>query len=429
MKCFRSLPLFVLLAAPCLLADTYMVCRQGGCIAPVKSNEVWMESEVVKVSKSVDIGYTVEAVFRLKNTSPNSITSLVAFPVLELPGFVLKEVDRDFKVEVGTLVREAPVFAVAAFRSDLPSNVPSDSTLGEMMLAPPKDVMKYPKNIVWKMAWAANETKLVRIRYTTDRFARVSNSTFCTDATQLTYVVSTGNLWKGKIGKADFVFDFATPSAQKDSENGTDSEMKNPNAAPDPSMLKIASYPDTARWVTSQKLEWHFEDWAPTDEIFVRWVQWQDVPPYDEDGHEIYYYGLAATYVGDRELYSNDYLALLLTQETRLAKQYFPQQLTSIQLLRLDLWISEWLLHEIIARHGQEFDPIDHYESNGANRYPVRKATRWGTAFMGYSWHGGWYKPTGQVDEAKLSATEKANLVFLRERIERCNGDLLSLRK
>jgi hypothetical protein len=48
----------------------------------------------------------------------------------------------------------------------------------------------------------------------------------------------------------------------------------------------------------------------------------------------------------------------------------------------------------------------------------------WGMAFAGYSWHGGWYRPTGKVDEAKLSTIEKENLSFLRNESSRLKLEL-----
>ena len=382
-----------------------------------------MESEVVTVSASTDFGYNVEAVFTLKNTADQPVHSLVAFPVLEVPGFVMKEIDRDFKVEVGTMVGDKPAFRAVAYQSKVPSVVPSNSALREMMLTPPRDTENYPKNIVWEMAWESRETKLVKIRYMTENMTWLPDSSGCAQASQFTYVVTTGNLWKGKIGKADFYFDFVSPNLRAKERSVTPEATA---AAASPTMRKINSYLRVAKWVDAGKVEWHFKDWAPTEEMFVRWIGWQDVPTYDESGHAIYHYNLAPSYTGDSLLYSDELLDRLLTRETKLAKEYFPERLTSVQLRRLRLWISEWLLHEIFARHGQEFDPIDHFEGTGVNRYPVHRGTLWGMAFAGYSWHGGWYKPVGQVDEANLSPTEKTNLTFLRSRIEQVRIELES---
>ena len=188
-------------------ADMYMVCRQAGAIAPTVSNDVCMESEIVKLAMGDEDGYKVEATFVLKNTSGQSVTSLVAFPILELPGFVLKHYDHDFHVEVGKLEGNQAHFQNVSYRSNLTEVATSDTAIREMMIHPPKQLPHFPKNIVWDMTWAAGETRLVRLHYTTEVAVAVPDSTGCAAATQLTYIVSTGNLWKGRIGKADFYFD------------------------------------------------------------------------------------------------------------------------------------------------------------------------------------------------------------------------------
>ena len=392
--------LFALTVPDLARADIYMVCRQGGCIAPSKSCEVRMESEVVKgkIVHRPGGGYQIEATFVLKNTSATKVINLVAFPVLELPTFLLKQVDRDFSVEVGRIVGGKPSFVAVSFRSDLLAIEPSGSEVAKMMLTPPRKLAKYPKNIVWEMEWSPGETELVRIRYTTEVVPAAFNSTFCTNEEVLTYVVSTGSLWKGKIGRADFCFDF---SPLETNEDGVPLPRSTPFRL-NPNLKMVTSYPADAKWTTDSKVEWHFRDWSPSDEIFVRFIEWRDVPPYDEKSPRFYFYGLPNTYVGGRERYSERCLDELVGKETILAREFYPERLTATQLWRLKLWIAEWLMHEIFARNGQSFDQ-----------------QMWTLAFMGYAMHGGWYRLTGRMDESQFSAVERANLSFLRSEIER----------
>ena len=168
------------IVAPAVRADDAVVEPRGTGVVPLRSDDVEMVAERVDVYLYQNWAY-VEAVFTLRNTGP-AAELLVGFPEEhspegDRPGNLAEPRIRDFTAQVDG--SPLPV----AYRPGLASAA-----------LPGLEIAGWHTFVV---PFAAGQTRTVKHTYLL-RSTRYSN-----DVTHFGYLLRTGALWKGPIGRAD----------------------------------------------------------------------------------------------------------------------------------------------------------------------------------------------------------------------------------
>jgi hypothetical protein len=355
-------------------ADIYTVSRNGNAIMPLISTEVSMEAETVFIEESKD-GYNVTATFVMKNHSSNPVTALVGFPVTGPSSSYSnhRDVNQEFKVGIKNGTDASTSFEPVLcklIKDGKPAQETEDQRAG------------YEENVVWEVNWAPAETKTISVSYQMGEPGFLPGSTCFAQVTQILYVVRTGALWRGPIGKADITIRFSH-------KNDSSDHFIKP---------ELVAYPEVGRWASTSEWTWHFENWIPTDDIWVRWPKWEGL---NSDEVWAYRFALPDPYEGSQKSYTTALLYSLVDRELAMAKKYFPQEYAAYDRTPLRKAIAEWLYRELFARHGEAF-------KKGPD------AILWATAFgLGYGHYDNWYKGNKRVRFSDLSELEQQNARFL----------------
>jgi len=391
-------------ASPATLAraDIYIVHRQGANIVPERSTDISMDAEDVRIECHED-GYMVTATFMMRNQSDRTIDSLVAFPITGSTYSRTKDLNREFRLEVKG--GDAPDSTFTPVKARVKTGRKRTAGDDYLTMAPPKTIGDYPEVVVWNVRWEPRQTKVIRVRFNMGEPMSLPGSNRIAAGWQLMYVVTTGSLWQGPIGRADISIRFTTPT------------MK---AWPPLDRYRQVSYPDHARWSGNDLVAWHFENWTPTEEIWVRSAWWTGFSL--KDVHN-YRFQLPYEYQGTKGVYTEATIEDLVTRDLSFPTEYFPTEVQALDRGLLRIAIADWLLHEIYARHGDSFylgkeSPtfpfLEHMVGDGeGNLYSL-----WFGLFTSYSYPRGWYRPQDSppvmVKTSSLHPVEQKNVTFLR---------------
>jgi hypothetical protein len=391
----------VLAAHASVLANIYVPQGGGATLAPLRSEEIVMESERVLVEETSDPDEQsrASAVYRMRNDTDRTLVTRVAFPFRESYHDALAH--GNFKVTVvdATGIESEPVCEQIR----------------------PHEVEPLPYNFgaayVWSVTWAPRETKEIKVSYT---IGRMDLPELFVDGWRLSYLVSTGAYWKGPIEEAEFTFRFAKyPPTERTLLDSVFPGERGPDF-----VHPGYSYPEHARRVSDTEIQWRFKDWIPAEDVWVGQIRWVGI---DES------YSLDGMVYADRDYRGNDvayddaYLekkvnALLASQRDR-----FPEQTQSVH-ARLKVRYARVLYHEILARNGDGFylgkkrpwrqRPPDAYAEYGDGSY----LSIWHRQFeLSARYNGRWYQPGngkgrhGSVRLKDLTPLERANLAFLQQ--------------
>jgi hypothetical protein len=231
---------------------------------------------------------------------------------------------------------------------------------------------------------------------------------------RLRYIVRTGGLWKGNIGRADIDITLKPKSARNSLLNTWSWRLKDVSGP-----VFRYSYPKHAQWDGKSRIEWHFADWNPKRDVVIENLAWVGL-------NNRYHFWLPYPYKGDSELYTDEQLEELVTDELRSWEHIFPEEVNSVNREDLKGVIAECLSREIVARHGEAFSLGQIKEGEP----PPPEATslpsgaghcygKWHSYFMSYHYHGGWYRPDpnkSPIEIAQgLNRIEEQNRFFLRK--------------
>jgi hypothetical protein len=382
-------------------ADIYRAVGKGNTIVPVRSTQVTMEAETVLVEPEADFGgFKVTAAFTMRNRSEQTTGGLVAFPVeTERHAAVMRD---GFKVHIGPPGGELrEVVAVIKERSEIETTPPLENTFD------------FAAAFVWDVTWTPHETKIIRVTYAMGEpdfhggFVR---------GWALRYIVRTGALWAGPIGRADIAVRFSKESLLgsnlKDHLDRTGEKGQPP-----------FSYPKNVRLTDQGDVTWHFENWTPDEDMWVGVLTWAGFGP---EARRESYIRLPDPYQGAVVAYTDELLEQMTNRELAPWRKHFPVETVRDRGL-LKTWIADWLRHEIFARHGDGFylgkrkegepqppgaagyDRNDNYYSEWSALFAPSRV-RFGT---------GWYQPGtgpgpgGSVRLEDLSPLERQNAEFL----------------
>ena len=196
---------------------------RGNTVYPLQNNQIKMVSEKVYVTEVEvkDVGWQVECSFVFHNTGKETIVQM-GFPDARGSGGVWTI--RNFK----TYVNGKPV-NVTAKEGEINKELPD---------------LKYEKVFVWDVSFKANETKQLKNTYS---FGKSFSSE---DVHWIDYVLKTGALWKGNIGKADITIEFIP--------------LPGVNLADFVYGITPRSYS-----IKENKIFWHFSDFKPDTDIHI----------------------------------------------------------------------------------------------------------------------------------------------------------------
>lgn len=375
--------------------DIYRIIGKGNTIAPLRSSEIAMDAETVLVEPESRFGgFRVTAVFTMRNTSAEPISCDVAFP-FESKGHATNARE-SFRVSFGVNASEGPFS-------------PVELKVRDETVKQPRSPYDFAAALVWKTSWAAGETKLIRIAY--DMGEPEWYRRFV-EGWRLRYIVRTGALWKGPIGRADITMRIkGNPMLSEDFVRPA-SKFKRI----DPPF----SYPANARQVSPTEVTWHFENWTPDEDIwfgFMQWVGFTFELPWNN------WVQLPVPYVGAKEDYTDALLENLVDRELAPWRDSFPEEAKRDRPI-LKALAAEWLYREMFARHGDPFYLGKRKEGQpepvGARGYDQNdNYLSWWSDKFPRPMRGGWYRPgtgpgpNGSVRLSDLTAQERKNAEFL----------------
>ncbi len=391
--------LVALSAVSSVSADIYRVIGKGNTIAPLRSSEIAMDAETVLVEPEKRFGgFRVTADFTMRNTTAEPVTCDVAFP-FESRGHATNAKE-SFQVTLGEgagAVRVSPI----------------ELKVRDASVKEPRSLHDFAAALVWSVSWSAGETKLIRISY--DMGEPEEYRRFV-EGWRLRYIVKTGALWKGPIGRADITIRLT------DHPIFSGSFANWPNRRPN-TLDPPYSYPGNARWVTNSELTWHFENWIPDEDIWLGEIQWAGFSFESSWGNFI---SLPAPYAGAIEAYTEALLERIVDRELEPWRDSFPKQAQRDRPM-LKALVAEWFYREIFARNGDPFflekvtpgvpapagsrgsDVHGNYLSWWSDKFPSAYSAR----------GGGWYRPgtgpgpNGTVRLSDLKGFERKNADFL----------------
>jgi hypothetical protein len=388
---------------PAIRADIYTVRRQGANIVPEKSEDISMDDEVVRIEPH-DYGYSVSATFVMRNHAGRPVHALVAFPILGSSYEGRRDLGGEFQVHVKSASEPDRAFhsPPLELRPGRPRTARDDHFAAE----PPRIIGDYPEAVVWEVDWAPAETKIIRVQFDMGEPTILPGSNHLVAGWEWRYIVTTGSLWKGPIGRADISIKAGHPVVS--------------SAALPP--FRSVSYPEQAHWHDDHLVSWHFDHWTPTDEIWLRTVEWRGLTENQVPDYRFF----LPEYRAAEQAYDEATIEKLVERDLTLATKYLPAEARGFDRNLLRIAIADWLLHEIYARHGDSFDlgentqlpspRISHLEMDD------RLYSAWYDLFRGYSYRDGWYQPNftppGRVKTSSLHPMEQNNAAFLRTYLE-----------
>lgn len=393
---FLSLAILVIAAR----ADVLTIQGQGqpllpmteaqGQLVPVEEPLIAMAAEKVTITEGDDYMAQVTCVFRMHSLADEPVARTMAFPVVrpDYAGYMGKR----FTVSVNG----QPV------KTMYQDNLKSLSAMDQLYWKPDYSALKYAGFLYWPVTWKPGETLTIECRYPMDTRERVSG---LASGWQLRYIVLTGGLWHGPIGQADIIVQFARDPRP------TPEQI---NDAPNAPRTFHTSYPEQARWVNPKRVEWHFTDWTPTDDMVIQSLTWVGAK-------SLHWFRLPYPYTGDKERYTEAMLDTQVERALTACSSAFPAEVKACNRTALRSSVADYLSHEILARHGDPFvtgktsDPQpSNADIKSADGYYY---SRWRSYFISYMYHGGWYQPDVKkkitVSPDELNEIERANREFL----------------
>lgn len=358
--------------------------------------DIAMAAETVEISerdpKVANHGFTARCRFTMTSHAATPLQRTVAFPANQLEA--AEHLHRSMKVTVdGAQVTTAL------------EKTRKRTWEEEMYGRPEADPLDYAGYVIWKVRWEPGQTREIVCEY--DMGGPEEGFGGLVQKWRLLYVVRTGALWRGPIGKADIVVRFRE-------DPRTRPLLEHHGIGDAPAGTFRVTYSNQATWVSPMELRWHFVDWEPTDDLVVERVRWQGL-------HDHYSYLLPTPYGGGTKTYTDAWLNELTEREVAPWRKLLPQETKAFDVKPLRRHIAECLYHEIKARHGDPFiigktadrpHPQGVVADDNTHLY-----SRWMMYFVSYSYHGGWYRPDrglgGPVPDEALNEQERANRQFL----------------
>lgn len=338
----------------------------GNTVIPVQNNKIRMVSEEVAMVPAKTKGITedvkVNATFLFENLTDQPISMKMGFPYFS-------EAPKGFKAWVQDKV-------VSVERRPMGGK-------GEIVLQHERS--GYILHMyAWDIAFKPHEKKEVKVEYISTWGFVLPQST-----SYFIYIVETGALWSGTIGKADFSIILS---------EGTMDYLRHPGTA-------LRAYP-SGYTRKGNRIEWHFQNWKPKGNLgVVTFLEDADSASADEgqgffEGEGIVvtsrdepppipdamyrcagYFKTKTHYDGSRRIYGSNQLEHWY--ERRFSDKD-PMPRLCIKALR----------NEIYARHGRVFTTPE-------MKQLFEKAP--------------WYKPRPDFKETDLNETEKKNIELIQE--------------
>jgi hypothetical protein len=374
------------------LTDVLMVSNVGNTIIPLNDSLISMESEEVHIWSKGAL-YQIDCTYLMKSHARHRITGSVGFP-LASPAF--RSIADHFVATVdGSIVQ-----------TELRMNADSlSSREGSLYSSSNRSDFNYPGYIIWTMSWEPEQARTIQCSYEGgghDDFGGL------VEGERLKFVVRTGALWRGPIGKALIIaelyreplyrFKFIAPSWYQDP------------------FVRI-SYAQHATWTSDRRVEWSFENWEPDTDIVIEAVGWIGI-------RGLYYsFWLPEDYVGMKEKYSESYMEKFVEAEMSRYRDYYPKKIQALNRDLVRYAIADFLQHELLARHQFAFavrtDSVSKHIIHGADGSDYGK---WGDYFLRYriyDRHTGWFdgKSKKSMSEAmgEFNECENFNYTFLGE--------------
>lgn len=398
LRLFASL--FAVLIAGVLRADIYLDRGKGNVIAPVRSTQITMDAETVIVEAERRFGgFRVMADFTMRNTTGETISHDVAFP-FESAGSA--SIARDgFRVVLGEDPNAVPMRQISL-------------KVRDPKATPPYSPYDFPAALVWPVTWGPHETKLIRLAFD---IGAAEDTRELVNGWQLRYIVRTGALWHGPIGRADITLRL---DGHRHYADGF-AKPKLPDKA-------CYSYPANAKRVSPSEIVWHFENWTPDEDIWLGVLRWDGLyrthnnkvvrttPPYVsiETPHP---------YRGATSDYTEELLDSLTASVLAPWRSSFPNEVERDR-PAIKAHAAEWLYQEILARNGETFylghDIRESKRPPGSFTAKGITYSVWRLRFL-YA-NAPWKQitsrpgrgPHGTVRESDLTEQERKNLKFLK---------------
>ncbi|MDQ7797677.1 MAG: hypothetical protein RDU76_01865 [Candidatus Edwardsbacteria bacterium] len=209
-------------------ADILPVTTQIGNVIMPATEEVpvEMEKEIVNISD-----HQVECKFWMKNTLNKNVRMLVAFPG-EIGGY--------------ELMINGNKTTASTHRAKYKKK--NEYTKYQIL-----DSLPFNEFKTWYVDWKPKETVLIEFNYTINGMAYRPG---IVEVESLSYVVKTGALWKGPIGKADIYVDLSNEYFKE--------RLKHTKLVASPQNYELKN--DT--------ISWHFKNWEPTEDMSVNFCRW-----------------------------------------------------------------------------------------------------------------------------------------------------------
>lgn len=383
-------------------SDILTVSGQGNTIMPRTSTDVSMDAETVTIESKTN-EFLVNAEFFMTNRSALPVKERVGFPVVDARyGWYMKD---SFTVVVKSGV--SPDAEFISTPCELEMRVQSTPTREAWLEARQEaERLNYPGYVVWEVSWAPNETKVIRVSYSMGEMPFFNG---LVAGCSLSYVVRTGALWKGPIGKADITIHF------KEGDFARSVFLSGKQ--------RVTSFPEQARWVDPGVVTWHFENWEPTEDIWAKSLTWRGIGPKSVDEWDFFF--LPHPYEGNKIQYTDMMLEQLVDRELEPWRKFFPEETAKIDRQLYKKLIAEWLYHELYARNGDPFfiglhveGRLDPPDAHGYTNHDKNLIGRWRNHFDRYGGMKGWYRPKevrrGKPPSIKLSSLERKNAEFLK---------------
>ena len=242
--CIFSISLMLIEICSIAYADACDVMRlYGNTAVPVKENRIKMVKEEVNINGSVDLdntNNTTQAIFTFENTTDKKIKLEMGFP------FTKKYSGLNPKI-IGNCL----TFTTKIDGKNIP--VEKIKTASNTKL---KIGSEYSYMYIWPIIFKPKEKKIVECVYECSR--ELTHDPICEREIGLTgssihYVTKTGALWKGPIGQADFYVSIGNNLSER-------LKKRNTRVVITPKGYKIVDY---------KTIEWHFQNWKPTDDIHI----------------------------------------------------------------------------------------------------------------------------------------------------------------
>jgi hypothetical protein len=388
-------------------ADILVVYNQGNTPLPItgdisasnisslklsatQESDISMDEEIVRIERT-DIGnILVTCSFMMRSHSDKERTRLIGFPVIDSRNDA--EMARTFKVKLDNKSVPTKVYMLR------------ESTWEEKFGLHEFKDFNYSGYVVWPVSWKPKQT--IQIICTYDAGEALQDDTDFAEFYYLQYVVRTGALWKGPIGKARISI--------KHLLNKKDIKFDGQNIINLSGKYKLQiSYPENVEWASNDEIVWQFKNWEPDKDIVIKKAKWLGF-------HKGYFFRPPTPYQGDSIKYTYEMLDSIIEKELSPWKEMFPLEVENMDKMPLKKHIAELLFHEITARHGDAFilgkvgdgpKPID-VDDEDENFY----YGKWNVAFKYFSHHSGWYHPdvNKTISDKDLNDYERANRAFLK---------------